>query len=75
LKLCFPISLNAALPENPLANKHLNGKKIAFFGDPQIWYHIRGGFHIGSRINLLYNLIQGKKELKIYPTIGLQYKF
>lgn len=53
----------------------LSGKKIAFFGDPQIWYKVKGGFSLGTRVNLLYNLIEDKASLKIYPTIGMQYKF
>lgn len=32
--------------------KDLNGKKFAFFGDPQIWFRIKNGFSVGSRINV-----------------------
>ena len=54
---------------------HLSGKKFAFFGDPQLWYRIRGGFSLGTRINLYYNIIGDENALKVYPTIGCQYKF
>jgi hypothetical protein len=56
-------------------NPQLTGKKFAFFGDPQIWLRIKGGFLLGSRINLYYNLIGDEKKLKVYPTFGAQYKF
>lgn len=54
---------------------HLSGKKFAFFGDPQLWYRIKGGFSLGTRVNLYYNLLGEKNDLKIYPTLGMQYKF
>ena len=53
----------------------LDGKKIAFFGDPQVWFRVKNGLSVGSRVNLYYNLIEGKKGFKIYPTTGVQYKF
>jgi len=53
----------------------LKGKKFAFFGDPQIWYKVKGGFSVGSRANLFYNLIGEENSFKIYPTIGSQYEF
>jgi hypothetical protein len=53
----------------------LHGKKFAFFGDPQLWYKVKGGLSIGTRANLFYNLIGDENSFKIYPTIGVQYKF
>lgn len=51
----------------------LSGKKVAFFGDPQVWVKVKDGFSIGSRINAFYNLFGN--GIKVYPTIGAQYKF
>ncbi|MCE7055186.1 DUF5020 family protein [Algoriphagus sp. AGSA1] len=53
----------------------LTGKKIAFFGDPQLWLKIKGCFSVGTRINLYYNIFGDKNDLKVYPTIGTQIKF
>ena len=53
----------------------LSGKMFAFFGDPQIWFKVKGKFSVGSRINLFYNLIGKEGQLKVYPTLGTQIKF
>lgn len=54
-------------------DKH--GKKFAFFGDPQIWFSVRKGFAIGSRLSLYYHLLTEKNTIQAYPTIGTRYKF
>ena len=54
---------------------HLSGKKFAFFGDTQLWYQLEGGFSLGTRINLYYNVLGGESNFKVYPTLGMQYKF
>ena len=54
---------------------HLSGKKFVFFGDPQAWFRLWTGFSLGTRINLYYNIYGKENELKIYPTLGVQYKF
>lgn len=51
------------------------GKKFAFFGDPQIWFKVKGGFSVGSRVNLYYHLITNDNKLQVYPTIGTKYQF
>ncbi|GEM_PF-2985748 len=68
---------NQTLPQlfSILPHAHLMGKKFAFFSDTQIWHKVIGGFSVGSRINLLYNLVEGKNDLKVYPTVGTQYEF
>jgi len=55
--------------------KHLNGKKIAFFGDPQIWFKIKKGFSVGSRINVFHHLISGNNQIQFYPTLGTKFQF
>jgi hypothetical protein len=55
--------------------KDLKGKKFAFFGDPQIWFKVKNGFSVGSRINLYYHLLSNDNRLLVYPTIGTKYQF
>jgi hypothetical protein len=55
--------------------KDLNGKKFAFFGDPQIWIRIKKGFSVGSRINAYYHLLSKDNKIQFYPTIGTKYQF
>ena len=52
-----------------------NGKKFAFFGDPQVWIKIKKGLSVGSRINVYYNLIIPGNNVQVYPTIGAKYQF
>jgi hypothetical protein len=55
--------------------EELKGKKFAFFGDPQIWFRIKNGFSVGSRINVYYHLISEDNQIQLYPTIGTKYQF
>jgi hypothetical protein len=55
--------------------KDLKGKKIAFFGDPQIWIKIKKGFSAGSRINVYYHLLNKGNQIQFYPTLGTKYQF
>jgi hypothetical protein len=55
--------------------RNLRGKKLAFFGDPQIWIKIRNGFSMGSRVNVFYHLITEKNKIQLYPTVGMKYQF
>ncbi len=55
--------------------KALRGKKFAFFGDPKIWIKIKGGFSVGSKVNIFYNLIGEEGSVQFYPTIGTRYQF
>lgn len=53
----------------------LKGKKLAFFGDPQIWLNIKNGFSAGTRINVFHHLLTDGNEVQFYPTLGLKYQF
>ena len=53
----------------------LHGKKAAFFGDPQVWIKVKGGFSVGSRINVFYHLITADDKVQLYPTIGTKFQF
>jgi hypothetical protein len=55
--------------------KGLTGKKFAFFGDPQIWFKVKGGFSVGSRVNLYFHLLSNDNHLQVYPTFGTKYQF
>ncbi|MDJ1494296.1 DUF5020 family protein [Cytophagaceae bacterium DM2B3-1] len=55
--------------------KGQKGKKLAFYGDPQIWFRIKKGFFIGSRISLYYHLVSQDNKVQAYPTIGTKYQF
>ena len=57
------------------ATRDLRGKKIAFFGDPQIWFRIKNGFSAGSKINVYYHLLSDNNQIQFYPTLGLKYQF
>lgn len=55
--------------------KDLSGKKLAFFGDPQVWIKLKGKLSAGSRVNVFYHLVAPNDKIQIYPTIGLKYQF
>lgn len=55
--------------------RSLHGKKLAFFGDPQIWFNLNGSISAGTRINVYYHILSGDNRCNIYPTIGLKYNF
>jgi len=51
------------------------GKKIAFFGDPQIWLKLGKSISVGSRINLYYHTLTNDNRLQVYPTLALKNQF
>jgi hypothetical protein len=53
--------------------KELRGKSFRFFGDPQIWYRIKNGFSVGTRIYIFYHVVND--DIQFYPTIGTRYQF
>jgi hypothetical protein len=55
--------------------RSFSGKKFAFFGDPQIWFRIKNGFSVGSRINVYYHLLSEHDQIQLYPTLGTKYQF
>ncbi len=58
-----------------LPTADLNGKKIAFFGDPQLWLTVKKNFSVGTRINVFYHLLSETNAVQVYPTIGTKYQF
>ncbi len=55
--------------------KNLNGKRIIFFGEPQVWFNIRKGFALGSRALLYYHIITTENLFEVYPTVAVRIKF
>jgi hypothetical protein len=55
--------------------KDLRGKKFAFFGDPQIWWKLRGNCSVGTRVNLFYKVLTEGGQVQVYPTLGLRVKW
>ena len=55
--------------------QQFSGKKFAFFGDPQIWFKIKGELSAGTRVNVFYHLITDDNKVQVYPTFGLKYQF
>lgn len=54
--------------------KDFNGKKFAFFGNPQVWVKVKNGLSFGSKINVYYNLLK-EDRIQFYPTLGIKYQF
>lgn len=55
--------------------QNMKGKKFAFFGDPQFWVNIKGGFSAGTRINVFHHILTDGNQIQFYPTLGLKYQF
>jgi hypothetical protein len=51
------------------------GKKLAFFGDPQVWVKVWRGFSIGTRLNVFYHLLRDDSSIQLYPTLGTKVQF
>jgi len=52
----------------------LTGKQLFFYGEPQIWYRLKGRFSAGGRINIFYHVNTSENWLQIYPALGLKWK-
>lgn len=53
----------------------MSGKKMSFYGEPQIWYSLKNRFSFGSKINMYYHILTNDDRFQMYPTIGLRYQF
>jgi hypothetical protein len=53
----------------------MKGKKISFYGEPQVWYKLTKNFYVGSKFNLYYHVLTDENTFQIYPTAGLKYQF
>ncbi len=55
--------------------RDLEGKKFAFFGDPQLWFKVSRQLSIGTRLNLFFHVLTDENSLQLYPTLGLKQDF
>ena len=53
----------------------MSGKKISFYGEPQIWARLVKNFFVGSRVNLYYHVLTDGNYLQVYPTAAVKYQF
>jgi uncharacterized protein DUF5020 len=53
----------------------MKGKKISFYGEPQVWYNLTKHFYVGSKFNLYYHVLTDENIFQIYPTAALKYQF
>ena len=54
---------------------NLTGKRVAFFGEPQLWFKIHNGFSLGSKVNMYYHLLTNESFLRVFPTLAVRVKF
>jgi len=55
--------------------ENLKGKKVVFWGQPQIWFNLTKDFSIGSQITLYYNIYSYSNSMLVYPAIAVKYRF
>ena len=54
---------------------HLSGKKILFWGQPQIWYNVTKTFSIGTQITMYYHIYSYSENMLFYPTVAIKFQF
>jgi len=57
------------------ATQNLKGKVVSFFGEPQVWFKVKGNFAIGSKEIMYYHVITTENLVEVYPTIAVRVKF
>jgi Domain of unknown function (DUF5020) len=57
------------------ATQNLTGKLVCFFGEPQVWFKVKGGFSMGSKAIMYYHVITTQNLFEVYPTIAARIKF
>ncbi len=55
--------------------KNLHGKTVSFFGEPQVWFKIKGNFSMGSKSLMYYHVVTSENVFEVYPTIAARVKF
>ncbi len=51
----------------------LSGKKVLFWGQPQIWFNVSRVFSIGSQLTMYYHIYSYSGSVLVYPTIAVKY--
>jgi hypothetical protein len=54
---------------------NMTGKRILFWGQPQIWFNLDKNFSIGSQITLYYHIYSYSENMLIYPSAAIKYRF
>jgi hypothetical protein len=57
------------------ATQNLKGKTVSFFGEPQVWFKVKGGLSLGSKFIMYYHVIIPQNLFEVYPTIAARVKF
>ena len=57
------------------ATQNLKGKIISFFGEPQVWFKVKGGLSLGSKFIMYYHVVIPQNLFEVYPTIAARVKF
>ncbi len=57
------------------ATQNLSGKMVCFFGEPQVWFKVKGNFSVGSKEIMYYHVITTQNLFEVYPTIAVRVKF
>lgn len=52
----------------------LRGKRVSFYGEPQIWLNVSNAFSFGTKVNLYYNILTFDATMQTYPTLAIRYK-
>jgi hypothetical protein len=60
--------------QGDISTRNQSGKRLSFYGEPQLWYNIIKYISIGSKINLYYHVFTYQNTIQIYPTIAIKYK-
>jgi hypothetical protein len=60
--------------EGTPGTSNLGGKRVSFYGEPQIWLNISNAFSIGTKINLYYNILTYDATMQVFPTLATRYK-
>ena len=54
--------------------ENLEGKRFFFYAEPQLWFHLLGGFFAGARMNVYYHVNLTSDQWQVYPALGVKYK-
>ncbi len=57
------------------ATSNMEGKRFAFFGEPQLWFNINKTMGVGTRAILYYHVVTTDNVFQVYPTMAVRFKF
>jgi len=56
------------------ASAGLRGKRVSFYGEPQVWVNLGKQFSIGTKITLYYHILTTDERVQAFPTLAVRYK-